>query len=119
MPSIKISKKGKIENPVTKKLLVINTDLFEINLEKLEIVTDIRAFCVMTLTEHYVANPEKYGSIDNFMKIFSKKDTRIEIETDKGNILGAKVNSYFLNQLRECIKGLIILNDVRDGKYPV
>lgn len=119
MPSIKISKKGKIENPITKKLLVINTDIFEIDLEKLVIVTDKRAFCVMTLTEHYVANPDKYGSIDNFMKIFSKKDTRIEIETDKGNILGTKVNTYFLNQLRDCIKGLIILNDVRDGKYPV
>lgn len=119
MPSIKISKKGKIENPITKKLLVINTDIFEIDLEKLEIVTDKRAFCVMKLTEHYVANPDKYGSIDNFIKIFSKKDTRIEIETDKGNILGAKVTSYFRNQLKDCIKGLIILNDVRDGKYPV
>lgn len=119
MPSIKISREGKIKNPLTKKLLVINTELLEINLDKFEIVTDKRAFCIMTLTEHYVANPETYGSIDDFIKIFTKKDTRIEIETDKGNILGAKVTSYFLNQLRDCIKGLIALNDIRDGKSPV
>lgn len=117
MPSIKISKKAKVTNPITKKLLIVNTNTLEINLEKPELVTDKRSFCIVTLAEHYVGNIQKYECLDNFIMLFSGQNTKIEIETMNGNILGANVNTYFLNQLKLSIKGLIVLNSVRDGTY--
>lgn len=117
MPTIRVSKDGKIANPLAKKLLIVNTNTYEINLEQPELVIDKRSFCIVTLAEHYVRNIQKYECLDNFIKLFSGQNTRIEIETMKGNILGAKVNTYFLNQLKLSIKGLIVLNSVRDGTY--
>ena len=117
MPSINFSKKGKVTNPITQKLLIVNSNTFEINLEQPELVTDKRSFCIVTLAEHYVRNIQKYENLDKFIKLFSGQNTTIEIETMDGNIFGANVNTYFLNQLKLSIKGLIELNSVRDGTF--
>lgn len=117
MPALKISKQGKVLNPVASKLIITNPNVIEIPLNKPEIVTEKRSFCIVALAEHYVENMHKYGSLEEFIKIFSSGSVLIEIETNDGKILGANVTTYFRNQLKNAIKGLIVLNSVRDGKF--
>lgn len=117
MPSLKISKKGKVLNPVANKILITNSSVIEINLDKPEIVTEKRSFCIVTLAEHYVENTHKYGNLEDFINIFSGTKVCIEIETNKGKIPGVEVTTYFKNQLKNSIKGLIIINSVRDGTF--
>lgn len=117
MPSLKISKKGKVLNPVANKFLITNSSVIEINLDKPEIVTEKRSFCIVTLAEHYVENAHKYGSLEDFIKIFSGVNVCIEIATNEGKVPGVEVTAYFRNQLKNAIKGLIVLNSVRDGKF--
>lgn len=115
MPSLKISKKGKVLNPIANKLVITNPSVVEINLDKPEIVTQKRAFCIVTLAEHYVENTKKYGSLEDFMKLFSGANVHIEIATNEGKIPCIEVTTYFRNQLKNAIKGLIVLNSVRGG----
>lgn len=117
MPSLKISKTGKVLNPVANKILITSSNVIEINLDKPEIVVEKRSFCIVTLAEHYVENTHKYGSLEDFIKIFSGGNVFVEIETNDGKIPGVEVTTYFKNQLKNAIKGLIVLNSVRDGKF--
>lgn len=117
MTSLKISKTGKMLNPVANKLLITNSSVIAINLDQPEIVTKKRSFCVLKLAEHYVGNYQKYGNLDDFIKIFSGENVRVEIETNQGVIPGVNVTTYFRNQLKNAIKGLIALNRLRNGKF--
>lgn len=40
MPSVKLSKKGKVLNPIANKILITNTNVIEVALDKPEIVTE-------------------------------------------------------------------------------
>lgn len=117
MPSLKISKKDKVLNLVANKLLITNSNVIEIILDEPEIVVEKRSFCIVTLAEHYVENTHKYGSLEDFIKIFSGGNVLVEIETNNGKISGVEVTTYFRNQLKNAIKGLIVLNSVRDSKF--
>ncbi|EOR11396.1 hypothetical protein [Acinetobacter tandoii] len=117
MPSLKISKKGKVLHHIANKILITNSGVIEIDLDQPEIVTEKRSFCIVTIAEHYVENIHKYGSLEDFIKLFSGTKVCVEILTNEGKTLGVEVTTYFKNQLKLAIKGLIVLNSVRDGKF--
>lgn len=117
MPSLKISKKGKVLNPIANKILITNSCVIEIDLDQPEIVTEIRSFSIVTIAEHYVENIHKYGSLEDFIKLFSGTKVCVEILTIEGKTLGVEVTTYFKNQLKLAIKGLTVLNSVRDGTF--
>lgn len=115
MSTIKVDRRGKITNPMASKLLVVGIAAIEINLDQPEIVTDKKSFCIVTLAEHYVNNMNKLGNLEDFIKALSDGFTHINIETDKGVILGLNLTPYFLKQIKNAIQGLIVINKVRDG----
>ncbi|RKG37858.1 MULTISPECIES: hypothetical protein [Acinetobacter] len=117
MPSLKISKRGKALNPIANKILITNSCVIEIDLDQPEIVTEKRSFCIVTIAEHYVENIHKYGCLEDFIKIFSGTNVFVEILTSEGKTLGIEVTTYFKNQLKLAIKGLIVLNSVRDDTF--
>lgn len=116
MPTIRISK-GKLQNPTSQKLYIVGPDEIEVNLDQVAIVTTKRSFCIVEVAEYYVAHTEIYGTVDDFIKLLSSGYIRVDIDTPKGRILGAEINRNFLKQLTMCIKGLIAINMVREGKF--
>lgn len=117
MSSLNTSKISKALNPIASKIIITNSNVIEIVLDEPEIVTEKRSFCIVVLAEYYVKNTHKYETLEDFIKIFSGDKVCIEIETSKGNISGCKVTAYFKTQLKNAIKGLIVLNSVRDGTF--
>lgn len=121
MPSIRKSKKIQIRHPIVTRILIVGSKTTIIEIKEPEEVDDKsrRAFCVITLAEYYAENINNYSDIDDFMKLFLGTNACIELDTNKGNILGLKVNAYFLKQMRDSIIGLLLMNSVRDGTLKI
>lgn len=109
MPSVTI-KNGKVQNPVASKILLSGKESVEIKLDQLTVVTAKQSFCVVTLGKHYFDNQEKYGNPEQFIDYLSKNFKQVNIDTQKGIMLGTEIHTRSLNKLKKYIQALIAVD---------
>lgn len=118
MPSIKFSK-GKIVNPVADKLILVGSNEVEIQLESLSAVSAKQSMCLMFLSKHYLKNKENYGDPSEFIKYLNTNFTQVDINTNKGRIIGSEINTRFLNKLKKLAESLILIDLYDKGKIKI
>lgn len=118
MPSIKISK-GKIVNPIADKLILVGSSEVEIKLDSLTPVSAKQSMCLLVLSEHYFKNKDNYGDPSEFVKYINTNFTQVDIDTNKGRIIGSEVNTRFLNKLKRLSESLILIDLYKKGEIKI
>jgi len=111
MPAI--STNNKLLNLSTRKLYLVGPNTLEIDFGKHKTAIQKKTFCLTELKNYYESNPEKYTNADDFINLVSRNYTHIELETRRGRILGARINSNFIKLLRTMFKAQEIMEMMR------
>jgi hypothetical protein len=118
MPMIK-NTKGKASIHVCEKLILVGTNEVEIKLENLSRVDAKFSMCVLFMAKYYEKNASKYGEPLEFIKYLSSNFTHIDLDTNKGRVLGAQMNTRFLNKLKKIIETYILMDLYKKGKLKI
>ncbi|MEN8380767.1 hypothetical protein [Acinetobacter radioresistens] len=104
MPSLRISKTGKVLNPVVRKIILAgNQEDLEIILDSPLVLSSKPSFCVTQITKFYLNNKEEYGDPEEFVKFLSSNFDKIDLVTQKGRIEGSLIHPRLLQRIKEYI----------------